>query len=1100
MTSDPTTQAAPPRLYFSVAPEPSHLLRARDRIRDYLRQYCAEPRVIDDVVLCVEEAATNAIRHSGSERDIEISLRFADGDLLAEVKDHGQAFDLATFDREALPDVMSDHGRGLFIVAKLMDSLELSLDGGLEVRMVRHAEPHCEPTALETGVGYRDARARATLEEIDEGFIALDWEYRYVHANRVTLGLTGKSFEELLGHTPWEVFPDLKAAPLREHFRQAMELGKPSVSEHRSLFTDTWSEVRVYPTVTGLSAYFNDVTERKRAEEERQTVEARYRTIVETSTEGIVIGSPEGVFTFANQRVAEMLGYRVDELVGMSGSDLAFPGWEPQQSEARAELHNGQVVRREIKLRRKDGSALWSRYSATPIFDAQGAHVANLVMHSDFTAAKAADEALRESEDKYRTMVETSAEGVVVAGPDGAYTYVNQRMADMLGYRPDELLGKSANDLTCDRGLLAQVLNARDGLARGDAVHGEIEFRRRDGSSLWTMYSISPLHDASGAHIGNLAMHTDITGRKRAEEDRQRLLEDSQAQGEELQAQAEELQTQAEEMQIQGEELRAQSEELFTQRDELLRESELRAGLNALTLLLHSTLKPDEVMRRALVEATRVLAIDAAAIALPEGGTWPVRFAAGLPPEALGSPLTGEPAISRLLAHSGEVLVLDQVTDHETVDPFATRLGVRSLMAVPLIAQEQVIGTLLLVERRTTRHFTEAEIDFARRLGTSVSLALENARLFEAEREAQRNAGEELQATTRLLEAARALADWRDLGEVVRALAQTLLHSTAHTRAMVSLWDEGRGEFELIAAEGLRPMPLGSRWAMDVSSTAAVKAVTQRSAQVWDLDALPEAKRGQQWADYQPHLALHVPLVGREKVVGLLSLDDPGERREFGEREIKLVEGIAANATVAIENARLFSDVLEASGHLGNVLQSMADGFVSVDHEWRYTLVNPQAERLIGRSAGELLGQSMEELFPDMEGWPHYRRAMSETYGRDVRGLVKSRSRPGLKFMPTRRLTACRSSSATSRPARPPPRSCACTTRTSLSAPTLPTPSMPSTACFMPPSISTRSCRAPSTKAPRRSAPAPAWSRCGSSRSGSCATSMAWPRPTWAVV
>ena len=617
-------------------------------------------------------------------------------------------------------------------------------------------------------------------------------------------------------------------------------------------------------------------------------------------------------------------------------------------------------------------------YSATPIFDAQGAHVANLIMHSDFTAAKAADEALRESEDKYRTMVETSAEGVVVAGPDGAYTYVNQRMADMLGYRPDELLGKSANDLTCDRGLLAQVLNARDGLARGDAVHGEIEFRRRDGSSLWTMYSISPLHDASGAHIGNLAMHTDITGRKRAEEDRQRLLEDSQAQGEELQAQAEELQTQAEEMQIQGEELRAQSEELFTQRDELLRESELRAGLNALTLLLHSTLKPDEVMRRALVEATRVLAIDAAAIALPEGDTWPVRFAAGLPPEALGSPLTGEPAISRLLAHSGEVLVLDQVTDHETVDPFATRLGVRSLMAVPLIAQEQVIGTLLLVERRTTRHFTEAEIDFARRLGTSVSLALENARLFEAEREAQRNAGEELQATTRLLEAARALADWRDLGEVVRALAQTLLHSTAHTRAMVSLWDEGRGEFELIAAEGLRPMPLGSRWAMDVSSTAAVKAVTQRSAQVWDLDALPEAKRGQQWADYQPHLALHVPLVGREKVVGLLSLDDPGERREFGEREIKLVEGIAANATVAIENARLFSNTLEQSQHLTNVLQSMTDGFVSVDRTWCYTLVNPQAERLIGRPAAELLGKSMEELFPDMYGWSHYSKVMSE--------------------------------------------------------------------------------------------------------------------------
>ena len=121
-------------------------------------------------------------------------------------------------------------------------------------------------------------------------------------------------------------------------------------------------------------------------------------------------------------------------------------------------------------------------------------------------------------EQKYRAMVETAAEGVVVAGPDGAYTYVNQRMADMLGYTPDEVLGKSVHDLTSDDELLAQVVAARDELRRGDAAHGEMEFRRKDGSSLWTMYSISPLHDAGGAHIGNLAMHTDITERKHIEE------------------------------------------------------------------------------------------------------------------------------------------------------------------------------------------------------------------------------------------------------------------------------------------------------------------------------------------------------------------------------------------------------------------------------------------------------------------------------------------------------------------------------------------------------------------------------------------------------
>ena len=79
-----------------------------------------------------------------------------------------------------------------------MDDLELRLDGGLEVRMARAAAPRCEPQPLESGLGepraagtlgHREARTRAMLEEIDEAFIALDWEYRYVYANEARLPL-----------------------------------------------------------------------------------------------------------------------------------------------------------------------------------------------------------------------------------------------------------------------------------------------------------------------------------------------------------------------------------------------------------------------------------------------------------------------------------------------------------------------------------------------------------------------------------------------------------------------------------------------------------------------------------------------------------------------------------------------------------------------------------------------------------------------------------------------------------------------------------------------------------------------------------------------
>jgi anti-sigma regulatory factor (Ser/Thr protein kinase) len=128
-----------PRLRFLIAPEAALLLRARDRVRDYLLQHGAERPLIDDVVLCVEEACTNAIRHSQAADDIEISLEFADGDLVALVRDNGRGFDVDAFDPEALPDLSSDRGRGLYLISHLSDEMELRRDGGLEVRMVKKA-------------------------------------------------------------------------------------------------------------------------------------------------------------------------------------------------------------------------------------------------------------------------------------------------------------------------------------------------------------------------------------------------------------------------------------------------------------------------------------------------------------------------------------------------------------------------------------------------------------------------------------------------------------------------------------------------------------------------------------------------------------------------------------------------------------------------------------------------------------------------------------------------------------------------------------------------------------------------------------------------
>ena len=314
------SQIAPPRLHFRVPPEPSHLLRARERIRDYLRQYCADGQIIEEVVVCVEEAATNAIRHSGADADIEISLRFADGNLAAEVKDQGRGFDVTAFDRAALPAPLSDHGRGLFLISRICDQVELRMDGGLEVRMVKTAVAPCQAVSLESGVAdlqtagdlsHRDLRLRALLEEIDEGFFAFDWECRYVHANATGLRLTGKALQELLGHTPWELFPLLDGTALQASYRRALELGTPAVLEHRSVVSGDWLEVRIYPTPAGVSAYYRQINERKRAELERETANGFLRLINESDS---LVDLVQGATTFFQQQSGcEAVGIRLRE-------------------------------------------------------------------------------------------------------------------------------------------------------------------------------------------------------------------------------------------------------------------------------------------------------------------------------------------------------------------------------------------------------------------------------------------------------------------------------------------------------------------------------------------------------------------------------------------------------------------------------------------------------------------------------------------------------------------------------------------------------------------------------------------------------------------
>lgn len=135
------------------------------------------------------------------------------------------------------------------------------------------------------------------------------------------------------------------------------------------------------------------------------------------------------------------------------------------------------------------------------------------------------EEKLWECKEKYRSIVETANEGVWITDTEAVTTFVNQKMAEMLGYTTEEMIGKSAFDFIYKDDMENLLIRIKS-LQTGSKEKGyEMKFCRKDGGIVWSFVSSTPLLDAEGKHIGNMNMHSDITQRKKAEEELKRTNE-----------------------------------------------------------------------------------------------------------------------------------------------------------------------------------------------------------------------------------------------------------------------------------------------------------------------------------------------------------------------------------------------------------------------------------------------------------------------------------------------------------------------------------------------------------------------------------------------
>ncbi|MCW2608918.1 MAG: hypothetical protein QOC93_1170 [Actinomycetota bacterium] len=248
----------------------------------------------------------------------------------------------------------------------------------------------------------------------------------------------------------------------------------------------------------------------------------RSHGLLQRSVDGVLVLDADGVIRFVGGAVSGLLGWEHRDLLGTAAVDLVHPDdiARKRRQIAATLARTGAQLPFDVRVRRADATWCWVEDRITNLLD--DPEICGLVVNfHDVTERHEAQEALRRSETRYRSIAETAQEGIWVIDPGGQTVYANQKLAEMLDRPLDRVYGLNSVDIVPEESRPGHL----DRLARrertGHEVY-ELPFLRADGEARVAQVSASPLFDGDGGYVGALGMFTDITDRKRAEEQLER--------------------------------------------------------------------------------------------------------------------------------------------------------------------------------------------------------------------------------------------------------------------------------------------------------------------------------------------------------------------------------------------------------------------------------------------------------------------------------------------------------------------------------------------------------------------------------------------------
>ncbi len=367
-------------------------------------------------------------------------------------------------------------------------------------------------------------RFRLLIENSADAILIVNKNFEVTYASDTYFKVMGFKPEEMLGKRSIDqVYPeDLPA--IKDHIETVMQCpGEPLKVVYRRVRKDgtvIWCEgiaTNLFhePVIKGIVINFRDVSERIQQEQALKYSEHRFRTLIEQSSEAIVVADAELKITYVSDSLCNVVGYKPEDIIGLPTLSLAHPDEKAMITEFLEEVlrNPGQPRKLVYKTKKKEGRYVWCERVTTNLL--HDPTINGIVSNfRDVTERVEAERALRDSEYKFRSLIQNSSDAIIVADEHLQRVFVSESVSRITGFTAEEMLSQDSfslahpDDLASCYAFMAEVL-------KEPSVPKTLVYRsrRKDGTYIWLeRVSTNLIHDpAIKGIISNLR---DITDRK----------------------------------------------------------------------------------------------------------------------------------------------------------------------------------------------------------------------------------------------------------------------------------------------------------------------------------------------------------------------------------------------------------------------------------------------------------------------------------------------------------------------------------------------------------------------------------------------------------